>query len=250
MNGARRAPKDTFQEREGLPMQGKITFKGREDGLEIYLDEKTPYPVLREELMEKLKKNQGFFKDAETKVVIRGKKLSGAQLNELKRVFSMDYGIRNVMNSDEADLVMKEAELKIEKPKAMKRPAAKDEYTDEVELVSNAYFDAQSIFIGNTIRSGQRIECEGDIVVIGDVNPGGEVIAGGSIAVFGRLRGLAHAGCSGRKDVCIAALNMCPKQLRLSGRVVTFPEEREEVNDAEVAELKDGKVVIRPVSLK
>ena len=72
---------------------------------------------------------------------------------------------------------------------------------DEVELVSNAYFDAQSIFINNTVRSGQRIECEGDIVVIGDVNPGGEVIAGGSIAVFGRLRGLAHAGCSGRKDV-------------------------------------------------
>ncbi len=231
-------------------MQGSITFKGREDGLEIHLDEKITYPVLREELMEKLKKNQGFFKDADTRVVIRGKKLSGAQQNELKRVFAMDYGIRSVMYGDEADLAMKEAELKIEKPKAAKRPAVRDEYTDEVELVSNAYFDAQSIFINNTIRSGQRIECEGDVVVIGDVNPGGEVIAGGSIAVFGRLRGLAHAGCSGRKDVCIAALNMCPKQLRLSGRVVTFPEEREEVNDAEVAELKDGKVVIRPVSLK
>lgn len=231
-------------------MQGSVTFKGKENGLEIHMDEKTTYPVLREELMERLKRNQGFFKDAETKVIIRGKKLSAAQQNELKRVFAMDYGIRNVMYGDEADMAMREAELKIEKPKAANRPAAKDEYADEVELVSNAYFDAQSIFINNTVRSGQRIECEGDVVVIGDVNPGGEVIAGGSIAVFGRLRGLAHAGCSGRRDVCIAALNMCPKQLRLSGRVVTFPEEREEVNDAEVAELKDGKVVIRPVSLK
>lgn len=231
-------------------MQGSVTFKGKENGLEIHMDEKTTYPVLREELMERLKRNQGFFKDAETKVIIRGKKLSAAQQNELKRVFAMDYGIRNVMYGDEADMAMREAELKIEKPKATNRPAVKDEYADEVELVSNAYFDAQSIFINNTVRSGQRIECEGDVVVIGDVNPGGEVIAGGSIAVFGRLRGLAHAGCSGRRDVCIAALNMCPKQLRLSGRVVTFPEEREEVNDAEVAELKDGKVVIRPVSLK
>ena len=61
---------------------------------------------------------------------------------------------------------------------------------DEVELVSNAYFDAQSIFINNTVRSGQRIECEGDIVVIGDVNPGGEVIAGGGV-----LR--CSAGCAG-----------------------------------------------------
>ncbi|MEG0382535.1 MAG: septum site-determining protein MinC [Christensenella sp.] len=228
-------------------MQGIITFKGKENGLEIHLDEKSTYPVLREELMEKLKKNQSFFKDSETKVVIRGRKLSNAQQNELKRVFAMDFGIRNVVYGDEAGFI-KEAELKIEKQAA--HPKIKDEYTDEVELVSNAYFDAQSIFINNTIRSGQRIECEGDVVVIGDVNPGGEVIAGGSIAVFGRLRGLAHAGCSGRTDVCVAALNMCPKQLRLSGRVVTFPAEREEVHDAEVAELKDGKVVIRPVSLK
>ena len=231
-------------------MQGIITFKGKEKGLEIYLDEKSTYPVLREELMEKLKKNQGFFKDSETRVIIRGKKLSDAQRKELRRVFSMDYGIRDVLYGDEADM-MRETELKIEKPAAAPaRPAEKDEYTDEVELVSGAYFDAQSIFINNTVRSGQRIECEGDIVVIGDVNPGAEIIAGGSIAVFGRLRGLAHAGCSGRKDVCVAAVNMCPKQLRLSGRVVTFPNEREEVAGAEVAELRDGKVVIRPVNLK
>ena len=39
-------------------MQGIITFKGKEKGLEIYLDERSTYPVLREELMEKLKKNQ------------------------------------------------------------------------------------------------------------------------------------------------------------------------------------------------
>ncbi|CAK7072076.1 MAG: Septum site-determining protein MinC [Desulfovibrio sp.] len=230
-------------------MQGIITFKGKEKGLEIYLDERSTYPVLREELMEKLKKNQDFFRDSETRVIIRGKKLSEAQRKELRRVFAMDFGIRDVIYGDEADL-MREAELKIEKPPEAAHPAARDEYTDEVELVSNAYFDAQSIFLNNTVRSGQRIECEGDIVVIGDVNPGGEVIAGGSIAVFGRLRGLAHAGCAGRKDVCVAAVNMCPKQLRLSGRVVTFPGEREEVHGPEVAELRDGKVVIRPVSVK
>ena len=229
-------------------MQGIITFKGKEKGLEIYLDERSTYPVLREELMEKLKKNQDFFRDSETRVIIRGKKLSEAQRKELRRVFSMDFGIRDVMYGDEADL-MREAELKIEKPPAA-HPAAKDEYMDEVELVSNAYFDAQSIFINNTIRSGQRIECEGDIVVVGDVNPGAEVIAGGSIAVFGRLRGLAHAGCAGRTDVCVAALNMCPKQMRISGRVVTFPNERADAHDAEIAEFKDGKVVIRPVSLR
>lgn len=234
-------------------MQSIVTIKGKEDGLEIYLDEKSTYPVLREELMVKLKKNKEFFRDSDTKVVIRGKQISDAQRREIKRVFVMDFGIRDVLFGDEADM-MREAELKIERPAPGNGKAQsikkKDKYLDEVDLVSNSYFDAQSIFINNTIRSGQRIECEGDIVVIGDVNPGAEVIAGGSIAVFGRLSGLAHAGCSGRTDVCVAALNMCPKQLRLSGRVVTFPNERENVEDAEIAELKEGKVVIRPVSLR
>ena len=67
-------------------MQGIITFKGKEKGLEIYLDERSTYPVLREELMEKLKKNQDFFRDSETRVIIRGKKLSEAQRKELAGV--------------------------------------------------------------------------------------------------------------------------------------------------------------------
>lgn len=232
-------------------MQSIVTIKGKEDGLEIYLDEKSTYPVLREELMVKLKKNKEFFRDSDTRVVIRGKQISDAQRKEIKRVFAMDFGIRDVLFGDEADM-MREVELKIEKQAAGKSggKAPKDEYLDEVDLVSNSYFDAKSIFINNTIRSGQRVECEGDIVVIGDVNPGAEVIAGGSIAVFGKLRGLAHAGCAGRTDVCVAAVNMCPKQLRLSGRVVTFPNEREDVQDAEIAELRDGKVVIRPVNIR
>jgi septum site-determining protein MinC len=73
------------------------------------------------------------------------------------------------MYSDEADL-MKEAELQIEKEPREKKD--KDDGSD-MDLISNSYFDAKSVFINNTVRSGQRIECEGDIVVIGDVNPEG-----------------------------------------------------------------------------
>ncbi|MGI6152531.1 MAG: septum site-determining protein MinC [Christensenellaceae bacterium] len=230
-------------------MQGIVTIKGKESGLEIFLDGKATYPALRDELMQKLKKHKDFFRDSQTKVAIRGKQMSEAQKLEIKRVFDMDYGIRDIVFGDEENTI-KEVGLEIKKEVKKAPEKHKAKASREAELVSNAYFDAKSIFLNSTVRSGQRIECEGDVVVLGDVNPGGEVIAGGSIAVFGRLRGLAHAGCSGRTDVCVAALNMCPKQLRLSGRVVTFPSERESVDTAEVAELKEGKVVIRPVNYK
>ena len=228
-------------------MQNLVSIKGKENGLEIVLSEKSTYPILREELIQVLKKNSNFFKDSRTKVVLRGKSLSEAQRKEIKRVFSMDYGISDVMYGDEVDL-LKEAEISIQPPQQepQSAPSGKSSF-DESDLISTSYFDAQSIFINNTVRSGQRIECEGDIIVIGDVNPGAEGIAGGSIAVFGNLRGLVHAGAAGRKDVCVAAINMTPKQLRLSGRVVTFPKEAMDTGRAEVAELRGGKVVIRPV---
>lgn len=240
-------------------MEGIVTIKGTGDGLEIYMDERETYPKLREELMRRLQTSREFFEGSKTKVTIRGKSVTEVQRKELRRVFAMDFGIRDVLFGEEGN-PLREGTLsfrELEKPEAAGKPekqpgqpAKKAEEFADVELVSNAYFDAQSIFINSTVRSGQRIECEGDVVVVGDVNPGGEIIAGGSIAVFGRLRGLAHAGCRGREDVCVAALNMCPKQLRVSGRIVTFPEERERVDGAEVAELKDGKVVIRPVNYR
>ena len=42
-------------------------------------------------------------------------------------------------------------------------------------------------FIQASIRSGQRQEYAGSIVICGDVNPGAEVIAGGNIMVIGNL---------------------------------------------------------------
>lgn len=223
-----------------------VTIKGNGAGIEIVLSEKATYPVLREELLAKLKKHAAFFRDTDARVIIRGKELSPAQRKELKRVFAMDFGILDLLYGDEADL-LREVELTIESARHA-QPAQPSDDEEELDLVSNGYFDAESIFVRQTVRSGQRIECEGDIVIIGDVNAGAEVMAGGSIAVFGKLRGLAHAGCGGRRDVCVAAIRMCPKQLRLSGRVVSFDRERPDMQRAEVAELDDeGRVIIRPV---
>lgn len=243
-------------------MQNIVTIMGKEKGLEIVLNEKSTYPVIREELIRKLIKNKNFFRDSDTKVVIRGKKLSDAQRKEIKRVFAMDYGIYDVLYGDEADLLIEsekakapEPELQAEDDKAtrIKKKANQNKSGakagKEQENSSSIYYDTPSLFIDYTVRSGQRIECEGDIVVMGDVNPGGEIIAGGNIVVFGKLKGLAHAGCSGRSDVRIAAVYMYPKQLRLSGKVVTFPGDRQYPEGPEIAELKDGKVVIRTVKI-
>ena len=62
---------------------------------------------------------------------------------------------------------------------------------------------SETKFVQNSIRSGQKEEYAGSIVICGDVNPGAEVIAGGNIMVLGTLRGVAHAGANGNKKAII-----------------------------------------------
>lgn len=73
-----------------------------------------------------------------------------------------------------------------------------------------------TLYIQRTLRSGQSIKSEGNIVIIGDVNPGSEVIAQGDITVWGILGGIAHAGSDGNKFAKIRALKMNAIQLRIA----------------------------------
>ncbi len=82
--------------------------------------------------------------------------------------------------------------------------------------------------LNKTIRSGQNIEYDGDILIIGDVNPDAYVIASGSIIVMGTLRGIVHAGANGDETAVIMALKLRPQQLRIASYVTRSPDEEVE----------------------
>ena len=73
-----------------------------------------------------------------------------------------------------------------------------------------------TLYIQRTLRSGQSITSDGNIVIIGDVNPGSEIIAKGDITVWGILGGIAHAGSEGNQYARIRALKMNAIQLRIA----------------------------------
>ncbi|MDY6938173.1 MAG: septum site-determining protein MinC [Cyanobacteriota bacterium] len=82
---------------------------------------------------------------------------------------------------------------------------------------------AEPLYLQTTVRSGVEIRHPGTIVIIGDINPGGAAIADGDILVWGRLRGLAHAGAAGNSGCMIMALQMEPTQLRIADAVARAP---------------------------
>ena len=65
-------------------------------------------------------------------------------------------------------------------------------------------------FYRGTLRSGQKIEVDGSIVVLGDINPGAQIIAGGNVVVLGCLKGNVYAGYPEDRSAFVASLMMEP----------------------------------------
>jgi septum site-determining protein MinC len=94
---------------------------------------------------------------------------------------------------------------------------------------------AEPLYLQTTVRSGVEIRHPGTIVIFGDLNPGGKAIAAGDIFVWGRLRGVAHAGAQGNRQCRIAAVQMEFTQLRIADAVARSPQKRPKRFDPEVA---------------
>ncbi|MDO4581581.1 MAG: septum site-determining protein MinC [Bacillota bacterium] len=101
-----------------------------------------------------------------------------------------------------------------------------------------------------SLRSGQHINFDGNVVIIGDVNPGAEITASGHVLVLGYLRGLVHAGAAGDESATVTALHFAPTQLRIASHITRPPDGgfSEENKPPEVARIKNDAVVIEVYS--
>jgi septum site-determining protein MinC len=102
--------------------------------------------------------------------------------------------------------------------------------------------EGEARWIKGPLRSGARVVFEGNVTILGDVNPGAEVVAGGSVVVWGRLRGVVHAGAEGDEAAVVCALDLSPTQLRIAHEIAVSPKKGGRVQP-ELARLVDGKLV-------
>jgi septum site-determining protein MinC len=100
------------------------------------------------------------------------------------------------------------------------------------------------LYLQTTVRSGTEVRHAGTVIILGDVNPGGNIAADGDILVWGRLKGLAHAGAKGNTRCRIMALHMEPTQLRIADKVARPPETPPVEYLPEVAYIGDGGIRI------
>lgn len=105
------------------------------------------------------------------------------------------------------------------------------------------------LIIERSLRSGQRVEHEGDVVVVGHVNDGAEIFASGNISVWGRLQGLVHAGFDGTDEVKVIVRQFEARQIRVGRCFGTMDRDVAWWGRPALVVVEEGKLQVRNIDL-
>ena len=214
-----------------------IQIKGIRDGLLITLDGDS-WPELVNAFVKNVDERSSFFQGARVVIDVGLNELRVAEVSALRDQLS-ERGITLWAILTESTVTQTTAQnlglaTRISKPQPV-------DYKEALDLLP----EDTAKWMKGPIRSGGRILFEGNVIVMGDVNPGAEIVAGGSVIVWGRLRGVVHAGAKGNENAVVCALELVPTQLRIAGEIAVSPKKQGK-SQPEVASLKDGQLVAEP----
>lgn len=217
----------------------EVIFKGTRDGLRLVIDADENIENLKYSLHRKLQEADGFYSGARVRLDVRGAVVPPEWVEEVRMILE-EYGL----SLSEGKPAGRRQRQRVADTGAS---AAKKDENGGGSGSGEVFRHGDTILVRRTLRSGQAVSFDGNVVVMGDVNPGSEVLATGDIVVFGSLRGIAHAGSAGKVDACVVALRLVPMQLRIADKITRAPDDETQMPEGpEVAYLRKGSIVIEP----
>ena len=184
------------------------------------------------ELETKIPKLRDFYQSSKIPIRVKGKLFTETEMEMIKKVINSEIDVE-IKFDDVSDL--------------LGLHAIKKTFETNTEI-------SETKFIQNSIRSGQKEEYTGSLVICGiyvdkktglvicgDVNAGAEIIAGGNIIIVGTLRGLAHAGANGNKKAIISANSIDITQVRIANLV---KEVGEKIDKCPICKIDVNEIVI------
>jgi septum site-determining protein MinC len=176
-------------------------IKGTKHGLSISIPSGMDFGEVLTQLRTRLASAQEFFAGAAVHLSAADRELNSEEKRQLEKTV------------EEFGMVITE-------------PQAADTVAPAVESSKEEESQEDTLLLRRTIRSGQKVRFDGNVVVLGDVNPGAEIVCSGDILVLGSLRGVAHAGCTGNVNASVFAFRLEPTQLRIANYISRSPDEK------------------------
>jgi septum site-determining protein MinC len=230
--------------------QTRIDIKGTSYGLVIRIGP-GDWNSLQDELVSRLEQTPSFFKGGRVALHIGPRLMTEAQLKHVGDLLQThEMSLWAVISETDATI---EQALSLGLETTLASPQATGPSDEENGRAASG--ENGAMLVRRTLRSGQSLHHPGHVVVIGDVNPGAEIIAGGDVVVWGRLRGIVHAGASGDEGAVVCALALAPMQLRISRHIARSPGSELDQKFSsgiapEVASVQDDQIVVEPWGTK
>lgn len=198
-----------------------IILKGSKDGLNVVINinKFRNFNDMLNSLVERLMPGKRFYKNSILKITIELDQINEKDMEGLKKILIEQFEIK--------DCIFENKE-------------------EKKDTVFNGIYEGKTKFIRMTIRSGQKLDYSGNLIIIGDVNPDAEISAFGNIIVLGELKGHAFAGSNGNHDAIIAAYKLQPQIIQIGDIMSRSPEDDLKPSYPEVARIKDGIIIVEP----
>ena len=202
-------------------MKNCVSINLKKDEIVIKLNEEAEQIENIGSLKKKLPELKKLYQDEKTPILVTGKVLKNKEIDQIKELIKEKIDV----------------EIDFETPKGLGLHSIKRTFEKEIAV-------SETRFHRGSLRSGQKIETEGSIVIIGDINSGAEVIASDNIIVQGALRGLAHAGAKGNKQAIIAAGLVDTVQIRIANVVKEINRDEEPMHKQAYVSIQNDKIII------
>lgn len=217
-----------------------IGIKGIKDGLLVTIGGGGEWQEAAPVLMARIDQSADFFRGAKLTLDVGGRAIPAAELGRLRDALSEREISLAAVLSESAVTTNAAQALGLKIALANTLPATAQARIDAETDPEEPREDA--VLVRRTLRSGRSVRHAGHVVVLGDVNAGAEIAAGGDIIVWGRLRGVVHAGANGDEHAVICALELAPTQLRIARHIATSPPQKGPPQP-EMARIRNGQIV-------
>lgn len=202
-------------------MRNCVGINMKKDEIVIRVSENAEHKEIIECLNKKIPALRKLYKTEKTPICVMGKVLKNKEIEEIRKIIKEEIDV----------------DITFDSPKVLGLYGIKKVFEKDIE-------NSETKFYKEGLRSGQKIEFEGSLVILGDVNAGAEIIAGENIVVLGTLRGLAHAGAKGNKKAIIASNLIECAQIRIANVVREIEKEENDIG-YQYAYVDENKIIMK-----
>ena len=181
-------------------MSNHVIIKGKNDRLVIALNPDIDFLDICDILKTKILEAKGFIGNSRMAIEFSGRALTNEEENKLIGIIT-----------ENSNIVISYI--------FSKRTDSEEEM--DLENINPLIEEGKTHFFRGTLRSGSKIESDGNVVVLGDVNPSSIIKARGNVIVLGHLNGTVYAGLGGDDRAFIGAIYFNPIQLTIGMKTIT-----------------------------